>query len=94
MRRREDSARNSSPQVSYCNGKGMRGMEFWTMGQMVDASGRYPILEAAKPSLGAAVRRGAAAGSGEYPSGLRRRQTRLRPPPCIRRRRYTIGRNP
>jgi GH18 family chitinase len=35
--------------VSYCNGKGMRGMEFWTMGQMVDASGRYPILEAAKP---------------------------------------------
>jgi GH18 family chitinase len=35
--------------VSYCNTKGMRGMEFWTMGQMVDASGHYPILETVKP---------------------------------------------
>jgi hypothetical protein len=35
--------------LSYCNSKGMRGMEFWTMGQMVDANGRYPILETVKP---------------------------------------------
>ena len=35
--------------TSYCKTKGMRGMEFWTLGQMVTAGGRYPILETVKP---------------------------------------------
>jgi GH18 family chitinase len=44
-----ESPASMTSKVSYCNGNGMRGMEFWTLAQMADASGRFPILEAAKP---------------------------------------------
>jgi hypothetical protein len=44
-----ESPASMTSKVSYCSTKGIRGMEFWTMGQMVDAGGHYPNLEAAKP---------------------------------------------
>jgi GH18 family chitinase len=35
--------------LAYINTNGMRGVEFWTMAQTINASGNYPLLEAARP---------------------------------------------
>jgi GH18 family chitinase len=44
-----ESPASMTSKVSYCNNNGLRGMEFWTLAQMADANGHYPILEASKP---------------------------------------------
>jgi GH18 family chitinase len=44
-----ETAASVRNKLAYVSQYGMRGVEFWTMAQTINASGAYPLLEAARP---------------------------------------------
>lgn len=44
-----ETPRSMGAKVDFVRANGLRGMEFWTLGQLQNASGAFPNLEAVKP---------------------------------------------
>jgi GH18 family chitinase len=46
-----ETEQSINEKVKFINEKGMKGMGFWTLSQMMDTDGACPILETAKPKI-------------------------------------------